>query len=120
MRDASPTLNASAPDGADANSVGAETDPEDADSIEAIDVDVWEYTSDPEDKLTIDCFSRGSPGAPIPGALQGQSEYQSHSVQGASLWAPFQSQCDWDIALWAKTRRPSSTALTELLQYPEV
>ena len=120
MRDASPTLNASAPDGTDANSVGAETDPEDANSIEAIDVDVWEYTSDPEDKLTIDSFLHGSPGASIPGALQGQSEYQSRSVQGASLWAPFQSQCDWDNALWAKTRGPSSTALTELLQYPEV
>ena len=115
-----PTLDTSVPDGADTDSVDADTDPEDANSMEAIDADVWEDTNDAEVKLTIDSFPHGSPGAPIPGALQGQSEYQSRSVQGASPWAPFQSQCDWDVALWAKTRGPSSTALTELLQYPEV
>ena len=105
-----PTLDSSAPDGAD-------TDFEDVNSTSAIDADVWE---DCDDNLTIDSFPHGSPGAPIPGALQDQSEYQSRAIQGASPWAPFQSQCDWDIALWAKTRGPSSTALTELLQYPEV
>ncbi|KAH9069502.1 hypothetical protein EDB83DRAFT_2184842, partial [Lactarius deliciosus] len=30
-------------------------------------------------------------------------------------WYPFQSQRDWDFARWAKTRGPSSTAVTELL-----
>ncbi|KAH8995564.1 hypothetical protein EDB86DRAFT_2763520, partial [Lactarius hatsudake] len=35
-------------------------------------------------------------------------------------WAPFHSQCDWEIALWAKTRGPTSSALTELLRIPEV
>ena len=74
----------------------------------------------PQTNLTIDRFPHGSPGAPIPGTLQGNSEYQSRSVQGASPWAPFHSKCDWDIALWAKTRGPSSTALTELLQSPDV
>ncbi|KAI9432280.1 hypothetical protein H4582DRAFT_2113196 [Lactarius indigo] len=37
-----------------------------------------------------------------------------------SVWAPFHSQCDWEIALWAKTCGPTSSALTGLLQIPEV
>ena len=105
-----PTLNSSVPD-------GANTDFEDADSMSAIDADVWE---DSDDKLTIDSFPHGSPGAPIPGVLRGQSEYQSRTIENASPWVPFQSQDNWDIALWAKTPGPSSTALTELLQYHKV
>ncbi|KAF8256950.1 hypothetical protein EI94DRAFT_1819595 [Lactarius quietus] len=77
-------------------------------------------TNNPQVDLTIVSFPHGSPGALIPGALPGHSEYQSCSMQGASPWAPFHSKCDWDIALWAKTCGPSSTALTELLQYPDI
>ncbi|KAF8259521.1 hypothetical protein EI94DRAFT_1813202 [Lactarius quietus] len=77
-------------------------------------------TNNPQVDLTIVSFPHGSPGAPIPGTLPGHSEYQSHSMQGASPWAPFHSKCDWDIVLWAKTRGPSSTALMELLQYPDI
>ncbi|KAH8984959.1 hypothetical protein EDB86DRAFT_3066087 [Lactarius hatsudake] len=32
-----------------------------------------------------------------------------------NIWYPFQSQCDWDFAQWAKNRGSSSTAVTELL-----
>ena len=32
-----------------------------------------------------------------------------------NIWAPFASKIDWEIAMWAKLRGPSSTALSELL-----
>lgn len=71
-------------------------------------------------ELTIDSFPHGRVGTPIAGTLQGCSEYQLREALGTSPWAPFRSKCDWEIALWAKMRGPSSTAFTELLQIPEV
>ena len=71
-------------------------------------------------ELTIDSFPHGHAGSPIAGTLRGRSEYQLREALGTSPWAPFHSKCDWDIALWAKMRGPSSTAFTELLQIPEV
>jgi hypothetical protein len=76
--------------------------------------------TDSQNELTVVSFPHGHPGAPIPGALQCSSDHQSCDVPHTSIWAPFYSQCDWEVALWAKTRGPSSTALTELLQFPEV
>ena len=71
--------------------------------------------------LVVNHFPHGSPGAPVPGAPQGTSSYQtSHKHFGASCWAPFQSQCDWEIAHWAKMRGPSSSAMEELLAIPGV
>ncbi|KAI9440325.1 hypothetical protein H4582DRAFT_1796975, partial [Lactarius indigo] len=35
-------------------------------------------------------------------------------------WAPFRTQCDWEIARWAKLRGPSSSAVADLLAIPEV
>ncbi|KAI9450403.1 hypothetical protein BJY52DRAFT_1206158 [Lactarius psammicola] len=32
-----------------------------------------------------------------------------------NIWTPFQSQCDWEFARWAKNRGPTSTAVGELL-----
>ncbi|KAF8271908.1 hypothetical protein EI94DRAFT_1567196, partial [Lactarius quietus] len=37
-----------------------------------------------------------------------------------SVWAPFQSQCDWELAYWAKTRGPTASAITDLLAIPGV
>jgi hypothetical protein len=48
--------------------------------------------ADSQIELTIDSFPHGRPGAPIAGALQGHSEYQSHEARGTSTWAPFHSQ----------------------------
>ena len=69
----------------------------------------------------IDCFPNGSAGAPISGACGGSSieDTGSEGLQG-SIWAPFSSQCDWEIARWAKMRGPSSSAFSELLAIPEV
>ena len=77
------------------------------------------YNAEASSTLVVDRFPHGHPGAPL------SSEQVSifGSVQdrlGDSIWSPFQSQVDWEIARWAKMRGPSSTALTELLAIPEV
>ncbi|KAH8979694.1 hypothetical protein EDB83DRAFT_2242602 [Lactarius deliciosus] len=71
-------------------------------------------------QLVVDRFPHGSPGAPIPGTLQGSHMYQSsHETLGSSIWAPFRSKCDWEIACWAKTRGPTSSAVADILAIPE-
>ncbi|KAI9430032.1 hypothetical protein H4582DRAFT_2114015 [Lactarius indigo] len=60
-------------------------------------------------------------GAPVPGVHQGLSPYQiSQEVLGTSIWAPFRSQCNWEIAHWAKMRGPTSSAMASLLAIPQV
>ncbi|KAI9428542.1 hypothetical protein H4582DRAFT_1830580 [Lactarius indigo] len=72
-------------------------------------------------QLVIDRFPYGSPGSPIPSTLQGFHVYQSsQETFGSSVWAPFRSQCDWEIARWAKTRGPTSSAVADILAIPEV
>ncbi|KAH8987479.1 hypothetical protein EDB86DRAFT_3065716 [Lactarius hatsudake] len=72
-------------------------------------------------QLVIDRFPHGSPGAPIPGTLQGTHLYQSsHETLGSSIWALFRSKCDWEIVCWAKTRGPTSSAVADILAIPEV
>ncbi|KAH9040509.1 hypothetical protein EDB85DRAFT_1858737, partial [Lactarius pseudohatsudake] len=47
--------------------------------------------------------------------------YQSsHETFGSSIWALFRSKCDWEIACWAKTRGPMSSAVADILAIPEV
>ncbi|KAF8262257.1 hypothetical protein EI94DRAFT_1704905 [Lactarius quietus] len=71
--------------------------------------------------LVIDRFLHGDLGAPVPGSHQGSSRYQtSTEAFGASVWAPFRSQCDWEIARWAKMRGLTSSAMEELLAISEV
>ena len=65
----------------------------------------------------IDRFPNGSAGAPISGA-RGGSSMEDTGREG--IWAPFSSQCDWEIARWAKMHGPSSSAFSELLAIPEV
>ncbi|KAH8976730.1 hypothetical protein EDB92DRAFT_1810600 [Lactarius akahatsu] len=77
--------------------------------------------SDGQPQLIVDTFPHGSPGAPIPDVRQGSNVYQSsHELFGSSIWAPFRSQCDWEVAHWAKTRGPTSSALADLLAIPSV
>ncbi|KAF8262863.1 hypothetical protein EI94DRAFT_1808163 [Lactarius quietus] len=71
--------------------------------------------------LVIDHFPHGDLGAPVPDSHHGSSRYQtSQESFGALVWAPFCTQCDWDIAHWAKMRGPTSLAMEELLAIPEV
>jgi hypothetical protein len=77
--------------------------------------------SDTSPQVFVDHFPHGSPGAAITGAHQGSTIYESsRKVFGDSVWAPFHSQCDWEIACWAKMHGPSSSAMEELLAIPEV
>ncbi|KAF8258815.1 hypothetical protein EI94DRAFT_1814546 [Lactarius quietus] len=71
--------------------------------------------------LVIDRFPHGEPGAPVPGGHLGSSRYQqSQEAFGDSIWAPFSSQCEWEIARMAKMCGPTSSAMEELLAIPEV
>jgi hypothetical protein len=77
--------------------------------------------SDGTSQVIIDGFPIGSAGALIPGAHKGPNIYQStQEAFGTSMWAPFHSQCDWEIAHWAKMRGPSSSAVAELFAIPGV
>jgi len=68
----------------------------------------------------IECFAHGKPSAPMDG-LQGSSIYNSsREGLGSSIWAPFQSEIEWDFAHWAKSNRLSSSALADLLAIPNV
>ena len=66
--------------------------------------------------VVVEHFSFGTPGAPIP------DRHQEPSACGPedSLWAPFRSQLDWEVARWEKLRGLTSTAVAELLAIPGV
>ena len=69
----------------------------------------------------VDRFPFGCPGMPILNKPQGSSMYEKwRSTSKDSLWTPFCSELDWNIAQWVKMRGPSSTAATELLAIPGV
>ena len=70
--------------------------------------------------LVVEHFPHGNPGAPI-NDTRGSSIYESsQEVFGGSIWAPFQSECDWNVAHWAKTSGSSASAVTDLLAIPNV
>jgi hypothetical protein len=74
--------------------------------------------SDSSPLVVIDPFPHGSPGAPT-----SQGSYLDDTDREASdgfIWAPFDSQCDWEVAHWAKMRGPTSSATADLLAIPEV
>jgi len=84
-------------------------------------VQAEEANSSPIAELSITRFTYGSPGAPIPGPVQGSVMYRSSQVAPSSLdWAPFSSELDWEITHWAKIHGPTSSGLTELLAIPGV
>ena len=79
-----------------------------------------EQSSPDTPQVVVERFPYGNPGAPIDG-MQGSTIYESsQEAFGGSVWAPFQSQCDWDVAHWAKMKGPSSKAVTDLLAIPDV
>lgn len=43
------------------------------------------------------------------------TSYTAQISNTANTYSPFRSKLEWEIALWAKTRGPSSTAFTELM-----
>ena len=66
--------------------------------------------------VVINRFLSGNAGAPILSMAR-----ESHEDTAAqSVWAPFVSQCDWEVAHWAKMRGPTSSAVMDLLAIGEV
>jgi hypothetical protein len=71
--------------------------------------------------IVVDRFLLGSAGASIPRVPQGMPAHElDQTMATESVWAPFNSECDWKFAHWAKTRGPTSTAVTDLLAIDEV
>jgi hypothetical protein len=71
--------------------------------------------------VIIDHFPSHAAGTAVPGIPCGHSIYELHQVDlSDSDWAPFWSQCDWEVAQWAKSCGTTSTAVLKLLAIPEV
>ncbi|KAL0567675.1 hypothetical protein V5O48_014322 [Marasmius crinis-equi] len=48
------------------------------------------------------------------------TRYKKALGEDVSLWHPFTSQTDWEVARWAKLRGPGSNAFNEFLKIPDV
>src|SRR5712671_968386 len=73
--------------------------------------------------VVVDRFPFGHAGAPISTSgmhQEGTANDSGPEALGDTIWSPFRSQCDWEIAHWAKMCGPSSTALVEFLVIAEV
>ena len=66
--------------------------------------------------VVIDNFPFGNPGAPIPGATQGPTFFAG----GDSIWAPFWSRQDWEVAHCMKTERVTASTMDRLLAVLQV
>ena len=60
-------------------------------------------------------FNKGKAGAVYTDRNDGNTAYTSQISNPENPFSPFSSKIDWEIAHWAKTRGPSSTAFTELM-----
>jgi hypothetical protein len=62
-------------------------------------------------------FSKGKAGAVYTNhdCTDGNTSYISQISHPENPFSPFSSKIEWEIAHWAKTRGPSSTAFTELM-----
>jgi hypothetical protein len=75
---------------------------------------------DARSQVVIEHYRCGKPGAPINGMQSSSENESSQEAHGGSVWVPFRSECDWNLAHWAKMNGPSATALTGLLAIPNV
>ena len=62
-------------------------------------------------------FSKGKAGATYtnPDCVDQNTAYTAQIGNQENPFNPFRSKVEWEVALWAKTRGPSSTAFTELM-----
>lgn len=62
-------------------------------------------------------FSKGKAGAVYTNhdRIDGNTAYISQISNPENPFCPFSSKLEWEVAHWAKTRGPSSTAFTELM-----
>ena len=82
-----------------------------------------EQSQEPDLLVEVEHFG-GVAGKPIKtGGPTASGIYHGNVGQGnqpANIYAPFNSQTDWEFAKWAKLRGPTSTAVTDLLNIPGV
>lgn len=67
----------------------------------------------------VDPFSSGAAGAPITDP-DGVLRHVDSTQESHNIWAPFHSQCNWEIARWGKMHGPTSSAVDELFAIPRV
>lgn len=85
----------------------------------------WSIEEDVRKKTFVEHFPGGLAGSPILKQLE-TTEYVKYGeflddIDGKkTIWAPFTSKLDWEIARWAKMRGPGSTAVSELLGIEDV
>jgi hypothetical protein len=61
-------------------------------------------------------FTKGNAGAVYTrNGVNVNTEYTNNIGMSENAYKPFSSKVEWEIARWAKTRGPSSTAFTELM-----
>ncbi|KAA1474227.1 hypothetical protein DENSPDRAFT_866389 [Dentipellis sp. KUC8613] len=73
-----------------------------------------------DDAMDVDATEAGSP---IPTRLSRPAYDSTRNVvdkENTNIWAPFRSKLDWSMAYWAKTRGPSSSALSELFKMDDL
>jgi hypothetical protein len=72
--------------------------------------------------VVVDRFPFGSSGTPIPGMPRGTLAHESwRDTPMESMWAPFRSRKDWELAYWVKMRSScSSAAVNDLLAISDV
>jgi hypothetical protein len=88
-----------------------------SDSLDESDSEI--EASDLDTTLTafIKKFPFGRPGAPT---VAPHTTGSGVTPSGDSIWAPFSSQREWEIAEWAKTEHMTASAFTKLLALTEV
>lgn len=82
-----------------------------------------ENSQKPNQRMQVVSFG-GLAGMPIQtGGPTSTDNYQAEVGQDGTApnpYAPFGSQTDWEFAKWAKLQGPTSTAVTDLLNIPNV
>ena len=77
----------------------------------------WPQTPQPSDYV-IEPFPGDTAGKPLEASAAQQSDFAKYQqrLNSDTIYAPFISQIDWEIARWIKMRGPSSSAANELLE----
>lgn len=76
-------------------------------------------------KIVVDKFPLETAGVPISQSDLSDFGYGLYThlnkdPDNTNVYAPFASAMDWQVAHWAKTRGPGSTAMSELFHIPGV
>ena len=70
--------------------------------------------------VVIEQFPFGDSGVPTSGEHQGSINNTSYNALRDSIWGPFNSKCDWDIAHWSKKHNIMSSVMAKFLAMSEV